>query len=353
LSVAHYYVRRDELVRDASSLHSYFGREGKGVLEKGAYMEVSVPRRFFYSSFIALFSKPAGDIVCPHFWEFKPLIGCPFNCSYCYLNGTFFGNKAPKMKNLADASRILDQFLGWADSQGLRVLLNAGELTDSLAMPDWTRALIEAVLPVLECHPNHKILLLTKGGVRHVAPLLEDKGLNEFFIIAFSVNPPRVSQLYEKGAAPPNERLEASKLLQGKGFTFRIRLDPIIPIDGWRIDYAVLIKMMLKEYGLKPERITIGSLRGLTKTLRFIKDREWLKYLDKSEKTGWGLKLNTELRIEIYTHIIKKLRENGYEKHIALCKETSDMWQKLVSKGLLNPPGTSGVWELVSCNCIL
>lgn len=353
MSDAHYYVRRNELVREAPSLHSYFRQQATEELKEGAYMSVGVPKRFFYSSFIALFSKPAGDIVCPHFWEFKPFTGCPFNCSYCYLNGTFFGNKAPKMKNLTDASQKLDQFLEWADSQGLRLLLNAGELTDSLAIPEWTSQLIEAVLPVLENHTNHRILLLTKGGVRHVTPLLKDKGLKEFFIIGFSVNPPRVSQLYEKGAAPPDERLEAARHLQEEGFTVRIRVDPIIPISGWRIDYAILTKMMHEEYGLKPERITIGSLRGLTKTLRFIKDRDWLRYLDKSEKTGWGLKLNTELRIEIYTHIIKKLRENGYEGNIALCKETADVWQKLVSKGLLNFPGNSDVWEFVPCNCKL
>jgi len=28
------------------------------------------------------------DIVCPHFLELKWALGCPFNCAWCYLQGT-------------------------------------------------------------------------------------------------------------------------------------------------------------------------------------------------------------------------------------------------------------------------
>ena len=29
------------------------------------------------------------DVVCPHFLELKWANGCPFNCAWCYLQGTF------------------------------------------------------------------------------------------------------------------------------------------------------------------------------------------------------------------------------------------------------------------------
>src|SRR3989304_4222866 len=35
-----------------------------------------------------LSTKPT-DVVCPHFLELKWAYGCPFDCSWCYLKGTF------------------------------------------------------------------------------------------------------------------------------------------------------------------------------------------------------------------------------------------------------------------------
>lgn len=31
----------------------------------------------------------ASDVVCPHFLELKWAYGCPFDCAWCYLKGTF------------------------------------------------------------------------------------------------------------------------------------------------------------------------------------------------------------------------------------------------------------------------
>jgi len=349
-----YYFTRKNEIKEKYGLEKYFNQCEKE--ETKELIRVAVPKNFVSSNFIALFNKPSGNIVCPHFWEFKPFIGCPFNCSYCYLQGTFYGNKSPRIKDVEKMVKELDSFLSWANSFGLRLLLNAGELADSLAVREWTELLINSVLPVLRKHREHKILLLTKGGTQHIEPLLNYAGkddLKRFFIVSFSLNPDRVSRRYENGAACPEDRLKAAKILQDEGFIIRIRIDPIIPISGYRADYAGLIKEMLVDYELTPERITLGSLRGLNKTIKFAKDRRWLKYLDKSERTEWGLKVNKELRLELYSFIIKKMLNAGYTGFIALCKETLEIWKKLSNLGLIEDPGTTGIWENVNCNCKL
>ena len=77
-----------------------------------------------------------------------------------------------------------------------------------------------------------------------------------------------------------------------------------------------------------------------------------MKYLDKKEKTGWGLKIKKRLREELYTFIFKKiLEQRNFKGDLALCKETPQMWKLLEEKGLLYDPGEVGIWNNVKCNC--
>lgn len=345
-----FYPRKEEIVR--KGLVDFFGWEN----DEKKRISVEVPSKYASSSLFALFDKTEGDIVCPHFWEFKPLVGCPFNCSYCYLNGTLFGKKNPRWK--ADRPGVisgeLDRFLDWADNHGLKLLLNTGEVADSLAVPEFTEKLIEETLPVLKKHKVHKILLLTKGGVHHIKPLLKaPQEVKEFFIVSFSVNTPGIAERFEIGATKPEDRIEAARILRERGFTVRIRIDPMIPYHGWRADYPLLAHYLIVEKRVIPERITLGSLRGLKKTIKFAKDKKWIEYLDKKEKTKWGLKIEKKLRLEMYEIMITKLKEFGYKGPIALCKETHDVWKELVKRGLLEDPGEPGFWENVKCNCKL
>jgi len=321
---------------------------------KDPLLKINVPSKWARGNFISLFDKTQKEIVCPHFWELKPFVGCPFNCSYCYLQGTYYGKKEFRKKNLKGLAKALAEFLKWADSKNLRVLLNAGETTDSLASPIYAKEFLNEILPILRKHKVHKVLLLTKGGTHHIKPLLE---LNEedtkFIIPSFSINPPIIFKKFEKGTANPHDRLKAAKILQEKGFKIRIRIDPMIPVEGWRTYYTILVNDMFEKYNLDPEVITIGSLRGLYKTIRFSKDKSWIKYLDKNAKTSWGLKVERKLREEMYTIVIEKIKSYGYNGALALCKETTDVWYELKNRGLLENPGRPGVWENVKCNCKL
>ncbi len=342
----YYYARIEEIQKQQKTL--------LGIEINEKIRKINVPKKWISNTFIALFYKPAGDIVCPHFWELKPFKGCPFECSYCYLQGTFFGNKKPKKKDMSKLARVLDDFLKWADAKGLKLLLNAGETTDSLAIPSWAEDFINTVLPILERHKHHKILLLTKGGTQHIKPLLkipEEK--RKYFIASFSINPQIIAKKYELGTPPPEDRLKAAKKLQEEGYKVRIRIDPMMPIEGWRAYYSMLIEIMINKFDVNPEIATIGSLRGLRKTIKYAKDRSWTIFFRQGEWTNWGYKIRKDVRIDMYTIVIEKLKSLGYKGHIALCKETIDVWEKLYKENLLDHPGTYGIWENVKCNCKL
>jgi spore photoproduct lyase len=311
---------------------------------------LKVPTKWMKDSFISLFHKSPMDIVCPHFWAFKPIIGCPYQCSYCFLQGTFFGDKRPRLKNVEKAAEKLEEFLKWATSLRLRLLLNVGELCDSLAVPKWTERFLKVCIPILKRFPGNKLLFLTKAGINNINLLLEEPSLNEFIVMSYSINPQPIIEQFERGAASLENRLKAARKLQEAGYEIRLRIDPIIPVENWPTLYSELVETIFR-FNLKPERITLGSLRGLRKTLIYSKDRNWIRYLDKKEKTGWGLKIEKQLRLSIYSKTIKDLRKHGFNGHIALCKETIDVWKTLVSENILPYPGKYGVWENVKCNC--
>jgi len=318
----------------------------------GGFGVIDVPKSLACSRYVALFTKTPEDIVCPQFWELKWALGCPYSCSYCYLQGTLYGKKHFRMKNPSELKKELEKLFTWADKIGVTLLLNAGELSDSLAVPHATKELLEVLREVLQNHPHHRILMVTKAGLPQTHRFIKSaKGLEEFLIVSYSVNAHSVAKAFEI-APSPSERLKAAREVRESGFTVRLRLDPVIPVESWRTEYGKLIEEIFASY-VEPERITIGTLRGLAKTLKYSKDKRWIVYLKSGEKTGWGLKLQPEIREENYIYIIEKLKEGGYKGSISLCKETRSMWQRLVSRNLLEDPGTPGVWEKVACNCKL
>jgi len=334
----------------------FFPREEE--LLKGSLLQyscsklpITVPKKWIRNNFISFFYKTPKNIVCPHFWVFKPIIGCPYQCTYCFLQGTFFGNKAPRLKDLEKTAKQLEMFLSWATSIGLKVLLNVGELCDSLAIPEWTAKVLKTVVPILDKYPGNKLLFLTKAGFNNINFLLKNASFNRFVIVSFSLNPKNIIEHFEIGTAPLEARLKAAERLQEKGYEIRLRIDPIIPVKKWPVHYSELIKAIFEEFHIKPERITIGSLRGLKKTILFAKNKDWVKYLDKKEKTGWGLKIRKDLRFSLYSKILRNLRKYEFSGQLALCKETPDIWRMLATEGLLLDPGKPGVWENVKCNC--
>jgi spore photoproduct lyase len=348
-----YYARYYEMKKERQNPLFQEDEEGNSL----KYVPVPVPTKWVTGSgskVIALFHKGGKNIVCPHFWELKAWIGCPFECSYCYLQGTFRGaeRKKPKMKKEDDIKRYMEEFLSWADDAGLITLLNSGELADSLAIPNFVRKLIEIATPLLRNHPDHMILLLSKGGENHVK-VLEDvpEDLRKRFIASFSINPQVIVDRYERGTASTESRIKAAEIAGDMGFRVRIRIDPIVPVaaggESWIFHYEMLIEELLNK--VKPEIITLGSLRALKKTIHYASDKSWLEYT--SEESPWGKRVKN--RQKIYKLIIELLRDKGFNGKVGLCKETLGVWEYLKREGLMEDPGEPGVWENVMCNCKL
>jgi len=274
------------------------------------------------------------NVVCPHFLELKWAYGCPFDCAWCYLKGTFrflpTGTK-PVVKSYDKVESHIRRFLSELTTPEI---LNTGEIADSLMSEGSSRPFSKFVIPVFETQSRHKVLFVTKSNnIRH---LLEINPHNQV-IMSFSLNADEVARRWERGAPPVDRRIEAAQQLSEVGYEIRIRIDPIVPIPDWEEHYTSLVDQIFASF--IPERITLGSLRGLQSTINGSTDKSWVKYL--RENSNWGKKVDFKTRYEIYAAMIKKLKDVYRYEGIALCKETVAMWAKLGMD-----------YREIRCNCV-
>lgn len=280
-------------------------------------------------SIICLFNKTpppkkSNDVVCPHFLELKWANGCYFNCAWCYLQGTYrFHPEWKKKPNIKDYEKIELYLRTFLSSDSKPEILNAGELSDSLLTENTDSAFSSLLYKAFSAnHTEHRVLFLTKSNrVENILKL----NLQNYLIMSFTLNAEKVSKTWEKGALSVEKRIEAARKVSEAGYETRIRIDPMVPIKNWERHYANLIDDIFSN--LEPERITLGSLRGLQSTINAAKDKSWVVYLQ--EKSNWGKKIPLEIRYKMYSTTINYLKDEYNYDGVALCKETIGLWEKL------------------------
>jgi spore photoproduct lyase len=277
--------------------------------------------------------KRDSNIVCPHFLELKWAYGCPYDCSWCYLKGTFRFRPEGKSPVIKEYEKIELHTRRFLEECKTPEVLNTGEIADSLMGEDITNPFSKFIIPIFESQKRHKVLFLTKSS--NIQNLLELESHNQV-IMSFSLNAILVADKWEK-APKVMKRLEAAQKLYEKGFEVRIRIDPMVPIENWKKQYLYLIDLIFERF--IPERITLGSLRGLQSTINGCTDKSWVKYL--SEGSNWGRKVDGRLRYQMYLEVIEHLKEKYNYKNVGLCKETIRMWKILKIN-----------FKQVKCNCI-
>jgi spore photoproduct lyase len=290
-------------------------------------------------SIITLFDKTPfpenqTDVVCPHFVELKWANGCKFDCAWCYLNGTLRFRPCGKRPYLKDENKILSHISNFLNQYDKPCVLNSGELSDSLVFESNGQALSKKIIPLFKEQKDHKLLILTKSS--DIKKLLKTEAQKKI-IVSFSLNAFDVAKRWEKGAPKPKSRIKAAKKLSDAGYKIRIRIDPIVPIENWESGYIELITHLFEN--ITPERITLGSLRGLQSTINNSLDKSWVDYLD--DRSNWGKKISFDKRFLIYRSIISYLEDKYNYSNVGLCKETVEMWNKLGMD-----------YREIMCNCI-
>jgi spore photoproduct lyase len=296
-------------------------------------MENTYRQRRRKSNFVRLFDKTPPGIICPHFYILAHANGCPYDCSYCYLQLTFRGKTEPVLfRNLDDLNREVRQFLELPEPS----VLNAGELSDGLAFDHITR-LSRSIVPMFAAQSRHKLLFLTKSD--NVGQILELVHGGQT-IVSFSVNAPAVSESYEKAAAPVEKRMTAAEKTKASGYPVRFRIDPIIPIPGWRSMYEELVDRVID---VEPERITLGTLRYFPNVKSFARklgrDTSVFDFATERSNEDGRYRVSLDERLRVYSTLLERINDRV---PAGLCKETKRCWDVLNAK--------FGLDENV-CNC--
>jgi spore photoproduct lyase len=211
---------------------------------------------------VDVFTMPDDRMVCPHFERLKLASnGCFYRCEWCYLKLTYRA-AFPFITVRVQYERIKDQLRKRLAELKEPVIFNSGELADSLSMEHLTRAGREFI-PWFGQSENGCLFMLTKSD--NVDDIL-DLPHNGHTIIAWSMNHALISQKYELGAPSFESRLLAARKVQEAGYRVRIRLDPIIPFQGWKEEYLAPLRGFLSRSLRKALRLgRCGSKRAFTR----------------------------------------------------------------------------------------
>jgi len=286
---------------------------------------------------VDLFEIDDDRMLWPHFSRLKyAMNGCFYQCDWCYLKLTYRAVR-PFIIVRAEYDRITEKIEKKLNNGSEPQFFNSGEFADSLSLEHLTGA-ARRFIPWFGTTENGYLFMLTKSD--NVDEILNLQH-NGHTIMAWSMNNELVSRKFETGAPSFERRLNAAHRVQEAGYPLRVRLDPIVPLNGWQEDYAETIEAIFEK--VRPERITLGTLRfedGFYKMRdsifksgpelpAIIKDMQPMfepKLYPGRRRPSFGKRsFSEEKRVEIFNFAINEIRKYSDCK-IALCKESANVW---------------------------
>jgi spore photoproduct lyase len=267
------------------------------------------------------------DYICCGYQTLQVTLNCPFDCTYCILQGYV---NLPATVIFVNTEDLLAELAArWAESPAKIWRLGTGEFGDSLALDD-LMGLNERLIPFFARRPGAVLEIKTKWHrLEHLLPL----GPNGQVIFAWSLNPQAVVRDHELGAAALSARLKAARQAEAAGFRLAFHFDPIIYYPGWEAAYRETVAQLAE--AASPANIawiSLGALRFLPPLRRTILNRFPASRIASEEMApapDGKLRYFKTLRLELYARLREWLREALPGVELYLCMESPRIWQEV------------------------
>lgn len=206
-------------------------------------------------------------------YSINPYYGCSFNCIYCYIRGSKYGeNMSKNLSAKINAPEILEKELTKRAERKEYGFIALSSATEPYIKEEKELKLTRKILEIILKYrfPVH-ILTKSKLVLRDMDILKEiDKNailpddlksnLNHGTIITFSISilDEKIAKIIEPGAPLPQERLETMQKCKENGFLTGIAFIPILPfISDSEKDIERMIKTA-KDF--KADYVFVGAL---------------------------------------------------------------------------------------------
>jgi len=253
--------------------------------------------------------------------------GCPFDCSYCYLQHymNIAGILLPMNLEsfFKQASSILDQ------NKFNFVRIGTGEFFDSLALD----SIVNYSSHLIEFFRTKKMLFEFKTKSNNITNLLKIKEVPKNIVISWSLNPQKIIDTEERYTASLKERLEAAQTLIAKGYKVGFHFDPIIYYAEWKKDYEEVVNLLFEYTKGKISWISVGSLRFYRKLKSIVEYRfpedvyfygEFI--LDPQDNK---MRYPNLIRKHIYTNMLAFIKKRSSKIPVYLCMESTEMYKEI------------------------
>lgn len=199
-------------------------------------------------------------------YTLNPYSGCSFNCLYCYIRGSKYGeHMEDKLAVKENAAELLDRQLALRARKNQYGIIVLSSATDPYLQVEKDRMLTRSLLEVILKHrfPVHVItksdlvlrdldLLRAIEAVAQLPADLQDKLQRKVFItFSFSTIDDQVGKQFEPGATPPQQRLQALRQVLDAGFHSGVSLMPLLPYITDTADNLEKMFATFRELGVR------------------------------------------------------------------------------------------------------
>ncbi len=266
------------------------------------------------------------NMVSCGYFIFNLGFGCPFDCSYCYLQhytnfpGIIF------QVNIEEILNKLDIILNKVKSKVLRI--GTGEFTDSLAYDDISEY-SKYIVPFF-AEREHILELKTKST--KIGNLL-DLNHNNRTVVSWSLNTPYIIEKEELFTPSLEERLKAAKEVIKAGYKVGFHYDPIVFYENWEKDYKETIDKMFDYAKDNILWISLGTLR-FHRDLKVIIERRFPNnvildgdlFIDNYDKK---MRYSSKLREYMLKRIYNYIKSKDKKVVVYICMENYSLWNKI------------------------